>query len=86
MIGPDGSWGGQGSEPFVARLNAGDEIRIGNRRFHYICQNCDPARVDATFRQGIVRVHTFVGKDAQGRPLRAEIRLHLDSNSGPELK
>jgi hypothetical protein len=86
MIAPGESWGGQSTEPFVRRVKPGDEIRLDNQTFTFRCRDCDRSYADSMFRQGIVRVLQFEGEDEQGRPVRALVRIRLDSSTGPVLK
>ena len=85
MIAPGESWGGSSAEPFVQRVKAGDEIRL-DRTFTFRCRDCDRSYAESTFRQGIVHVLQFEGEAEQGKQVRALVRIHLDSNTGPVLK
>jgi hypothetical protein len=80
------SLGGHGTEPFLLRIKAGDEIRLDNQKLTFDCRDCDRSSAESIFREGIVDLRHFEGVDEQGRAVRASVRIRFDSGTGPVLK
>jgi hypothetical protein len=77
----DDIWGGMETRPFTRTLDPNGEMRVA-RSDSWGCPRCGPGDMPRFFADGIVRFITFTGRDAQGQPLKVNVRIPLHSGVG----